>query len=160
MVDKPRRRRVLGPPPNPGERLIRKYGNRRLYDTRESRYVTLEDLIEVFDGEEPVRVVDAVTGEDLTKKVLAQALLFEEERRRQQIIPIELLRALLRHRGEREAFERRLQRALAALEKQPEPEPPVEESGDALGELKRRLKVLETQMRRQTPTSPTRRARP
>src|SRR5579862_4119413 len=112
MPDKPRRRRIVGPPANPGERLIRKYGNRRLYDTHESRYVTLEDLVDVFASEQPVRVVDAVTGEDLTKRVLAQAILFEESRRRTQIIPIELLRALLRHRDQRESIEKKLQRAL------------------------------------------------
>src|SRR5260370_1608504 len=91
MSDRPRRRRVVGPPANPGERLIRKYGNRRLYDTRSSRYVTLEDLVEVFAGEESVRVVDAVNGEDLTKRVLAQAILFEESPRPPQTIPIHLL---------------------------------------------------------------------
>ncbi len=150
MSDKPRRRRIVGPPAIPGERLIRKYGNRRLYDTHESRYVTLEDLVDVFAGDAPVRVVDAVTGEDLTKRVLAQAILFEESRRRTQIIPIELLRALLRHRDQRESIEKKLQRALGELA--PEATTAAEEapSGE-LAELKRRLKALESQVRG-TPT--------
>ncbi|MSP59321.1 MAG: hypothetical protein EXR72_03090 [Myxococcales bacterium] len=147
MSEKPRRRRVVGPPAQPGERLIRKYGNRRLYDTRASRYVTLEDLVDVFDSDEPVRVVDAVTGEDLTKRVLAQAILFEEGRRRTQIIPIQLLRALLRHRDERDSFERKLARALAEIE----PEAAETRPGgdvDELAELKRRLKALESQVKK------------
>ena len=90
MNDKPRRRRLVSPPAPAGIRLIRKYGNRRLYDTRTSRYVTLGDLVEVFAGEEEVKVSDAVSGEDLTKRVLAQAILFEENRRRVQILPIDL----------------------------------------------------------------------
>src|SRR6185295_8293833 len=94
-------------------RLIRKYGNRRLYDTRTSRYVTLGDLVEVFESEEEVKVVDAVNGEDLTKRVLAQAILFEEDRRRVQILPIQLLRTLLRMRGDaREGYEKRVARLL------------------------------------------------
>lgn len=149
MSEKPRRRRrVVGSPALPGERLIRKYGNRRLYDTRESRYVTLEDLVEVFDSEDAVRVVDAVSGEDLTKRVLAQAILFEEERRRVPIIPIELLRALLRHRGDRDGYERRLQRALQSLEQKPSPPAAREPPGGEFDELKRRLHALEAQLKR------------
>ena len=151
-AEKQRRRRVLSPPPPTGSRLIRKYGNRRLYDTRTSRYVTLGDLIEVFSGEEEVQVVDAVSGEDLTKKVLAQAILFEEDRRGAQIIPIQLLRALLKQKNElsREQFERKIGRLLgefagargkavehAAVEEQPARE---------LDDLKRRLKALESHL--------------
>src|SRR5437870_3241680 len=114
MPDKQRRRRIVSPPAPAGLRLIRKYGNRRLYDTHTSRYVTLGDLVEVFAGEEEVRVVDAVSGDDLTKRVLAQAILFEEDRRRTQIIPIQLLRGLLRMRGDasREGYERKLARVI------------------------------------------------
>src|SRR5262245_3913751 len=99
-VEKPRRRRAATPPAPSNLRLLRKYANRRLYDTHESRYVTLGDLVDVFASDEEVKVVDAVSGEDLTKRVLAQAILFEEGRRRVTILPIHLLRALLRLRGE------------------------------------------------------------
>ena len=169
MPEKPRRRRTVGPPAIPGERLIRKYGNRRLYDTRESRYVTLEDLVEVFDRDDAVRVVDAVTGEDLTKRVLAQAILFEEERRRSPIIPIELLRALLRHRGDRDGYERRLRRALESLDQRPdqrpdqkapaEPPPRAPPQAGELDELKRRLQALETQLKRPAVAAPAPRRR-
>jgi polyhydroxyalkanoate synthesis repressor PhaR len=151
MGDKPRRRRIAGPPALPGERLIRKYGNRRLYDTRESRYVTLEDLVEVFAGEEPVRVVDAVSGEDLTKRVLAQAILFEEGRRHTQILPLDLLRQLLRRR------DKPLRRLLEAAEPRAE-EPAGEPPPDEMAELKRRLKALETRLLKK-PAPPARRGR-
>jgi polyhydroxyalkanoate synthesis regulator protein len=53
---------------DPSLTLVKKYGNRRLYDTRRSRYITLEELCELIVAEEDVRVVDAKTGEDLTKR--------------------------------------------------------------------------------------------
>src|SRR5437899_1997071 len=147
-AEKPRRRRVISPPAPAGLRLIRKYGNRRLYDTHTSRYVTLGDLVDVFAGEEEVRVVDAVSGEDLTKRVLAQAILFEEQRRRTQIIPIELLRTLLRSRNESgEVVERKLARTMADLKAKKPAAAAVEAAGE-LDDLRRRLKALESQIRR------------
>ena len=153
MSEKSRRRRLVSPPPAPGERLIRKYGNRRLYDTHDSHYVTLEDLVEVFASEEDVRVVDAVNGEDITKKVLAQAILFEEDRRKTQIIPLELLRALLRQRGEAadDVYQRRMAKALSDITrgkiKAPAPGA-ADEKASELDELRRRLKALEKQIHR------------
>ena len=58
--------------------LIKKYGNRRLYDTEDSRYITLEDLTERVRNGADVRVVDASTGEDLTRSILLQIILEEE----------------------------------------------------------------------------------
>lgn len=134
-----------------GVRLVRKYGNRRLYDTHVSRYVTLGDLVEVFASHEEVQVVDAVSGEDLTKRVLAQAILFEEARRNSQILPIELLRELLRgHDGAAAHPPKKVarpSRKTLALKDDPEavPEPaPASE----LDELKRRLRALENQVAR------------
>ena len=55
-----------------GPRIVKKYGNRRLYDTAESRYVTLEELAASVRAGAEVRVVDAQTGDDLTQTVLLQ----------------------------------------------------------------------------------------
>jgi len=52
------------------ERLIRKYSNRRLYDTTASRHVTLEDLRQVIVSGDRIKVVDDKSGEDLTRSVL------------------------------------------------------------------------------------------
>ena len=146
-AEKQRKRRVLSPPAPAGVRLIRKYGNRRLYDTRTSRYVTLGDLVEVFAGEEDVKVLDAVSGEDLTKRVLAQAILFEEGRRRTTILPVKLLRDLLRHRGDASGIERKVSRALGETAATRRTEAAAEPTSE-FDELKRRLRALESQIRK------------
>ncbi|TDX28069.1 polyhydroxyalkanoate synthesis repressor PhaR [Modicisalibacter xianhensis] len=60
-------------------RVIRKYANRRLYDTQQSRYVTLEDLRRLILDEEPFRVEDAKTGEDLTRTILLSIIIEQEQ---------------------------------------------------------------------------------
>lgn len=103
--------------PLTGTRVVKKYGNRRLYDTRESRYVNLEELIDLFAVEEELRVLDAVSGADLTERTLRQALLTEEGKGG-SLVPPRLLRALLRYRrgSARADFERHLTRAVASFE--------------------------------------------
>ncbi|MCB1909019.1 MAG: polyhydroxyalkanoate synthesis repressor PhaR [Rhodocyclaceae bacterium] len=59
-------------------RLIKKYPNRRLYDTKTSSYITLSDVKELVLGHEAFQVVDAKTGEDLTRSILLQIILEEE----------------------------------------------------------------------------------
>jgi polyhydroxyalkanoate synthesis repressor PhaR len=74
--------------------LIKKYGNRRLYDTAHSRYITLEELAEIIRGGEDVRVVDAKSGEDLTTSTLAQIII--EGRGAARLLPVPLLVQLIR----------------------------------------------------------------
>lgn len=79
--------------------VIKKYANRRLYDTSSSSYVTLERLSElVRDGKE-FTVLDAKTGEDLTRSVLAQ-IIFEQENRKEGVLPVSFLRQLIQFYGE------------------------------------------------------------
>jgi polyhydroxyalkanoate synthesis repressor PhaR len=79
--------------------IIKKYANRRLYNTRSSAYVTLEHLSEmVKDGVDFV-VFDAKTGEDITRSVLTQ-IIFDEESRGQNLLPIQFLRQLIRFYGD------------------------------------------------------------
>jgi len=59
-------------------RLIKKYPNRRLYDTQTSAYITLADVKQLVLGNESFRVVDAKSGEDLTRSILLQIILEEE----------------------------------------------------------------------------------
>ena len=80
-----------------GQVLIKKYSNRRLYDTHRSRYITLEDLAQIVLTSVDVRVVDAKTGRDLTRQVLTQVIL--EQQDRLDLIPIELLHAIIRVQG-------------------------------------------------------------
>lgn len=76
------------------EVLIKKYSNRRLYDTAESRYITLEELGDTIRRGTDVRVVDAKSNEDLTQGTLTQLIL--ESRRAARLLPIPLLTQLIR----------------------------------------------------------------
>jgi len=76
-------------------RVIRRYGNRKLYDTRTRRYVTLDDLAALVAGGEEVQVLDQKTGEDLTSITLAQVLL-EGVKQGASRIPRQVLIRLIR----------------------------------------------------------------
>lgn len=79
--------------------IIKKYANRRLYNTGSSTYVTLEDLaVMVKDGEE-FTVQDAKSGEDITRSVLAQIIFDQEAKEGQNLLPIAFLRQLIRFYG-------------------------------------------------------------
>jgi polyhydroxyalkanoate synthesis repressor PhaR len=74
--------------------LIKKYGNRRLYDTDASRYITLEELADRVRGGTDVSIVDAQSGEDLTQPTLAQIIM--ESRGGARMLPARLLHELIR----------------------------------------------------------------
>ncbi len=76
--------------------VIKRYSNRKLYDTQESRYVTLEELEEMIRAGREIRVLDAATGEDLTSVTLAQIIL-ENERAHRATLPTTLLHQLIKH---------------------------------------------------------------
>eukprot|EP01041_Mallomonas_annulata_P026301 gene26301-47573_t len=79
----------------PGERVvIKKYANRRLYNTASSSYVTLEHLSEMVKQGVDFVVYDAKTNDDITRTVLTQ-IIFEEESQGQSLLPIEFLRQLI-----------------------------------------------------------------
>ena len=75
-------------------RVIKRYSNRKLYDTHDSRYVTLDQLAELVRQGEEIRVVDKTTDKDLTSATLAQ-IIFEEEKRAPKL-PVERLRQIIR----------------------------------------------------------------
>jgi len=74
--------------------VIKKYANRRLYNTAKSSYVTLEHLAEMVRNGEDFVVRDAKTGEDITRSVLTQ-IIFEEESKGQNMLPTNFLRQLI-----------------------------------------------------------------
>jgi polyhydroxyalkanoate synthesis repressor PhaR len=78
---------------------IKKYANRRLYNTGTSTYVTLDDLGEMVKNGEDFLVFDAKTGEDITRSVLTQ-IIFERENRGGNLLPITFLRQLIRFYGD------------------------------------------------------------
>ena len=81
--------------------VIKKYANRRLYNTGTSTYVTLEDLAAMVKGGEDFVVYDAKTGEEITRSVLTQ-IIFEQENKEggQNLLPIAFLRQLIRFYGD------------------------------------------------------------
>lgn len=80
------------------ERLIRKYANRRLYDTGASRHVTLEDLRHLIVSGEKIKVVDDKSGDDLTRSVLLQ-IIAEQEQFGSPVLGSELLEMIIRFYG-------------------------------------------------------------
>jgi len=87
--------------PVAGERvIIQKYANRRLYNKATSSYITLEDLAAMVRQGVDFEVHDAKSGEDITRKVLTQ-IIFEEEGRGQNLLPIAFLRQLIGFYGDR-----------------------------------------------------------
>jgi polyhydroxyalkanoate synthesis repressor PhaR len=79
-------------------RTIKRYPNRKLYDTKTSSYVTLEQIAEMVRAGEDVRIVDNATKEDLTSVTLAQ-IVFEEEKKR-RLLPLSALKRLIQNKGE------------------------------------------------------------
>ena len=85
------------PPPQPI--TIKKYANRRLYNTASSSYVTLDNLCRMVKENTDFVVIDAKTGEDLTRSVLTQ-IIVEEENKGQNLLPISFLRQLIAFYGD------------------------------------------------------------
>ena len=79
---------------------IKKYANRRLYNTGTSTYVTLEDLAAMVKNGEDFLVYDAKTGEDITRSVLAQIIFEQENKAGQNLLPTTFLRQLIRFYGD------------------------------------------------------------
>ncbi len=89
------------PAPSPTEkRVIKRYSNRKLYDTRDSRYVTLLQIADMVRAGEDVQVVDNTSKEDKTDVTLA-LIISEELKERPRGIPLQTLKVLIRHRGEK-----------------------------------------------------------
>jgi polyhydroxyalkanoate synthesis repressor PhaR len=79
---------------------IKKYANRRLYNTGTSTYVTLEDLASMVKSGEDFVVYDAKTTEDITRSVLTQIIFEQENKEGQNLLPISFLRQLIRFYGD------------------------------------------------------------
>ncbi len=82
-------------------KIIKRYTNRKLYDTVESRYVTLDEIAEMVKAGGEVKIIDNRTKEDLTSVTLAQ-IIFEEEKKTSKM-SLRTLKDLIRHGGERAA---------------------------------------------------------
>src|SRR5262247_3785277 len=124
-------------------RLVKRYGNRKLYDTSESRYVTLEEIGRWVKAGEDVKILENDSGEDLTAVTFAQIIL-EEERKKSGLLSLRVLRELIQH-GEAAlqnlaaTVDRGMEAIRTAPERARERVQELTSVSDRLGELQRRL---------------------
>jgi polyhydroxyalkanoate synthesis repressor PhaR len=83
----------------PSGRIIKRYANRKLYDTEHSRYVTLDQISEMIRNGDDVKIVDNKTKEDLTTVTLAQ-IIFEEEKKQRSFLPLGAMRNIIQNGSE------------------------------------------------------------
>lgn len=81
-------------------RIVKRYPNRKLYDTTASRYVTLQDIGEMICKGEDVKVIDNNSKEDLTSVTLTQ-IIFEQEKKKKNVLPLVTLRNIIQSGGEK-----------------------------------------------------------
>lgn len=101
----------------PETRIIKRYANRKLYDTEHSRYVTLDQISEMIRNGDDVKIVDNKTKEDLTTVTLAQ-IIFEEEKKQRSFLPLNAMRNIIQNGSEWFAeAQRRVQSILPGRDK-------------------------------------------
>jgi polyhydroxyalkanoate synthesis repressor PhaR len=83
------------------ERLIKKYPNRRLYDTSTSKYITLDDVRQMVVDDTPFKVVEKKTNEDITRNILLQIILEQESGNGEPMFSAELLMQFIQNYGEK-----------------------------------------------------------
>ena len=98
-------------------RTIKRYANRKLYDTSESSYITLDQIADLIQKGEDVRIVDNTSKEDLTAVTLAQ-ILFEAEKQKKKSLPLNTLRGLIQSSGE--FFEKTIARPVTNIRQETE----------------------------------------
>jgi polyhydroxyalkanoate synthesis repressor PhaR len=128
-------------------RLIKRYESRKLYDTEESRYVSLEELAEWIRAGQEIKVIDNASGQDVTGPTLTQLIL--EEGRGGRALSSDLLHDLVRlgeramHRGVeqvQQAADRLVQKSVDRLA-------PVKRAREEMADLRRRLEELESSLK-------------
>lgn len=80
-------------------KIIKRYSNRKLYDTERSTYITLEEIRDMVRDGEDIRIIDNATKEDLTNVTLAQ-IIFEQEKAHKRLLPLSSLRYIIQQSGE------------------------------------------------------------
>jgi polyhydroxyalkanoate synthesis repressor PhaR len=124
-------------------RLIKRYESRKLYDTEESRYVSLEEIANWVRQGQEVRVVDNATGSDVTSQTLTQIIL-DEGRKGTSFLPSELLHDLVRV-GER-AVNTGLEQVQHSVDRLIDRLGPVRRAREEMSSLRARLEQLESSL--------------
>ncbi|KQT47617.1 polyhydroxyalkanoate biosynthesis repressor PhaR [Aureimonas sp. Leaf454] len=130
--------------------VIKKYANRRLYNTGTSTYVTLENLAAMVKGNEEFVVQDAKTGEDITHSVLTQIIFEQENKVGQNMMPIAFLRQLIRFYGDQMqmVIPSYLEQSMTAFAR--EQEGFRDKGAGTAASTQNAIKLMETQVRRNT----------
>ncbi len=128
-------------------RLIKRYGSRKLYDTEESRYVSLEELATWIRNGQQLRVVDNKTGEDVTAQTLTQ-IIAEEGRRGKTLLPNEVLHELicLGEQAVSSGVEQLQTRVDQLVQASIDRIGPVRRAREEMGKLRERLEDLESSL--------------
>ena len=78
-----------------GPKIIKKYGNRKLYDTEQSSYVVLKDIEKMIRNQEEIQIIDNETKEDITIQTLTQ-IIFSSEKKSKNYVPLDVLTSIIR----------------------------------------------------------------
>ena len=132
----------------PETRIIKRYANRKLYDTEHSRYVTLDQISEMIRNGDDVKIVDNKTKEDLTTVTLAQ-IIFEEEKKQRSFLPLGAMRNIIQNGSEWFAeAQRRVQSILPGKRKEdgtpaaPEEPAAADHDGDEAAQKRKSVAAL------------------
>ena len=130
-------------------RVIKRYESRKLYDTEESRYVSLDEVAEWIRGGQEVRVVDNASSADVTAQTLTQIIL-DEGRRGTSLLPTDLLHELVRagQRAVETGVEQMHQRVDRFVQASIDRLGPVRQAREEMERLRSRLEELETSLSR------------
>lgn len=98
--------------------IIKRYQNRKLYDTRNSTYVTLDHISHMIKEGDDIQIIDNQTKEDLTAVTLAQ-IIFEEEKKKKSLLPLGALKRIVQEGGDtiKDFFERTIDSSVHSLSK-------------------------------------------
>ena len=123
-------------------RLIKRYGSRKLYDTEESRYVSLDELAGWIRAGQQIRVIDNKSSDDVTSQTLTQ-IISEEGRKGTALLPNELLHELIRIGEQVEQLQTKMDRLVqASIDRIG----PVRRAREEMARLRERLEDLETSL--------------
>jgi polyhydroxyalkanoate synthesis repressor PhaR len=86
-------------PPKPPTKIIKRYQNRKLYDTSDSCYVTLDEISDMIKQGEEIEIIDNTTKEDITAVTLAQ-IIFEEQKQKKNVLPLGTFRTMIQGSSE------------------------------------------------------------
>ncbi|HPQ39784.1 MAG TPA: polyhydroxyalkanoate synthesis regulator DNA-binding domain-containing protein [bacterium] len=133
------------------ERVIKRYQNRKLYDTVDKNYVKLADIERMIRNNEAIRIIDNVSGEDITRQILVQLIMRAEPRQSDMRVPLEGLRDMIQNEDSPlfQAFRGMLNLGRDMVQQiTPSRNPPGEGSGNSAADARRQFATINDTLRR------------